>query len=152
MTFTYKRYPSGSVIGHKSPFSYPGNRLTAGMHYEAQDFAVFSADLDCVRLMIAIATAISTLVRHLDPKIAFIHEPYDGFEEIIFEQMPTFDPSETSAVSFLRVQKKIYGMPQTLRTYAFGIVQHFTAYSCEQRISDKKVYIKRQGPELLILK
>lgn len=127
MTFTYKRDPSGAVIGHKACFSYSGSRFKDGRHYEIKALAVFTADRDIFWLVIAIETDRGVPLRHLGLKRAFINEQYDGPEALLLNHMQTSELGEDRMISFLRVHKSVYRIPQAPHTYAVGIVKNLTA-------------------------
>ena len=73
VNFTYKYDKKGNFIGHKARFSYPGNRLALGYDYEITNTAVYAADRDAVRLMLAMAPNKALRINHIDLESAFLH-------------------------------------------------------------------------------
>ena len=72
VTFTYKYDKKGNVIGRKARFSYPGNRLALGYDYDNTNIAVYAADRDAVRLMLAMAPNKALRLKHIDLESAFL--------------------------------------------------------------------------------
>lgn len=66
INYDYKYDEKGQINDRKARFTYPGNRLAAGMHYDPEQVAPYTADRNRVRLMISLSTQIKELICHIE--------------------------------------------------------------------------------------
>ena len=140
--FAYKEDDDGRVIGFKARVVYPGNRLEADVHYDAQETATFSADRDSIRLIIALAAQNGHALKHIDLTSAFLHERYKGKVPLFLNALPDFDGNRSQGHSVVMVIANMYGTPQACRVYIDGAYAHLTQNGFTQCKSDPNVFTR----------
>jgi len=139
LKFSYKYTREGTVKGYKVRFSFPGNRLQPGLHYDPHELAVYSADRDTVRLALALAAQDKLTIKHIDLTSAFLHEPYDG-PPLYMEALPQFDGTARRSGEVALIQRNIYGLQNAPRKFVTGLKQHLRKHGYEPSPADQNLY------------
>ncbi len=101
--------------------------------------------------MLAIAPCLHLEVKHIDLTSAFLHENYTGPTTLYIEPLPSFDGKIKHPGKVAKIVKNIYGTPNAPRIFSDGMRRHLLRAGDQQIQSDRNIYIKRRGTELLIM-
>lgn len=104
-----------------------------------------------VRVLLALSVNLGCKPYHIDLTCAFIQEEYGGPRTLYMKQFKTFDGNPTKEGKVGLVVRNWWGTPNSLRTYARELQTHLTNHNYQQIASDKKVYLKRNNENYLIM-
>ncbi len=149
-TYTYKYNDRGDVIGRKVRFSYPGNRMLPGIHYDPTKTATYAANRAAVRLLLALASKHRVPRRQLDITSAFLHENYDWPTNLYLKPIRSFDGTRSQHQTAL-LQRNLYGTPQAPATYMRGLHKYLKEHGYTRPRSDRSVYYKRSAVGSIVM-
>ena len=141
-----KQHPDGSIQKYKARLVVKGYSQQFGVDYN-ETFAPVSRQ-DTIRAILALAAQRKWNIYQLDVKSAFLN----GFleEEIYIEQPPGFI-IKGKEDKVLRLKKALYGLKQAPRAWYSRIDKYFHQQGFKKSPNEATLYIKVEGPDILIL-
>jgi hypothetical protein len=106
------------------------------------------AQLDSVRLLIALAAHRGWEVHHMDVKSVFLN---GDLQEEVYVQQPAGFVNADSEHKVLRLRKALYGLHQAPRAWNTKLDDTLLSFGFVRCASEPAVYTRRQGSELLII-
>jgi hypothetical protein len=139
-----KREADGQVRRYKERLVAKGFQQIHGIDYDETFSPV--ANMDSIRLVLAIATAKGWEVHQMDVKNDFLHN--DISEEIYMEQPHGFIHNSSLVC---RLKKSLYGLKQTPRAWYEKMDSYLLSHDFVRCKSDCNVYMLRTTDSLMIL-
>lgn len=149
--FVYKENDFGQLIGFKARVLYPGDRLTPSVHYDPKATATYSADCDCLRIVIASAAQDEHQLYHVDIKSAFLHEEFQGKTPLYLQMLPNFDEPAGRYSQVNMLTANLYGTPQACKVYIDGAYAHLKQHGYQQCASDQNVFRKETSRGKIVM-
>jgi hypothetical protein len=106
------------------------------------------AQLDSVRLLIALAAHRGWEVHHMDVKSVFLN---GDLQEEVYVQQPAGFVNADSEHKVLRLRKALYGLHQAPRAWNTKLDDTLLSFGFVRCASEPAVYTRRQGSEQLII-
>ncbi|XP_057246849.1 retrovirus-related Pol polyprotein from transposon RE1 [Beta vulgaris subsp. vulgaris] len=144
--YKIKFTPEGHVDKLKARLVARGDRQVEGKDYK-HTFSLV-AKFASVRILIALATALSWPLHQLDINNAFLHGHLD--EEVYLKPPKGFQGGKEGQVC--RLKKSLYGLKQASRQWNIELTQHFLAHGYTQSKRDYSMFTKKHsGKQTIIL-
>ncbi|CAA7399994.1 unnamed protein product [Spirodela intermedia] len=144
--YKVKRDENGAVAKYKARLVVKGYAQRQGIDYD-EVFAPV-AQLDTVRLLIALAAHEGWEVHHMDVKLAFLNG--DLKEEVYVEQPAGFI-STGNEHKVLKLKKALYGLHQAPRAWNAKLDETLLSFRFRRSPSEHAIYTKWNGEAQLVV-
>ena len=144
--YKIKRKPDGSIDRYKARLVAKGYAQQYGIDYE-ETFAPTSR-MTTIRTVVALAAQRGWKMHQLDIKTAFLNG--DLQEEVYVKQPPGFATKEKEHM-VCRLHKALYGLKQAPRAWYEKIHKHLIALGFTCSLIESTFYVRKDGPNLLVL-